>query len=233
MNGSGNTGEKKFPDADWADRYRDQDKEPSKKLFEVTDLKCGGPTQDVGTEYEALLRLKPLRTPEQLRRIRTQAQGEKWAIQPVLDTAGLNFDRPPNRFGSEVRSIIQANIWWAVFHFKSKFKRSRPWSESGRLDPLFLRPNRLYPGHPSYPSGHATMAYTWAYLIAKLDGYAKRKQALLDAAAEVALNREIAGVHFGSDSECGRQLGEQIADKIYPSANSSGPIQQYLGSLNP
>jgi membrane-associated phospholipid phosphatase len=218
MSTASHTGEGKFPDTDWADRYRGQNKLPPKEeLFSLKKLKLDRPSKDTRVENVVLLMLMPLRTPKQLERIRRQAQGEKWVIQPVLDVLYLNYDRPANVEASRLRQVIQSNIWRAVFHFKCEFMRSRSWSETpNTLQPVFLKPNRLYPGHPSYPSGHATMAYTWAYLLGHYlsADHAIKKLELLGAAAEVALNREIAGVHFKSDSDEGMRLGEEIAKAI-------------------
>lgn len=213
---SHDTGKGKFPGSDWAPRYKGQDTPPEAgdQLIDVYKLGYVDPTEDVAKEAAALQIYLPLRTTHLEERIRKQAQGEKWAIQPLLDVVGLRFDRPVHVKGSRLRHLIQTNIWWAVFHYKVQASRSRPWSQTSiNLYPIFQRPDRLYPGHPSYPSGHATMAYTWALLLAKF--HASKAPALLLAATEVAVNREVAGVHFPSDKVCGLALGSEIAKQIY------------------
>ena len=206
------TGEGCFVNDDWDLDYRGLDKFPpdGRKLLDLDLPQLGAPTGKVADECEALLKLRVLRTSDLVKRIHRQAQGEKHAIQPVLDVLGINYDRPPKVEASALRQVIQTNIRCVTFIFKDKYLRGRPSKMcSTELEPMFERPDRCHPGHPAYPSGHATMAYTWAYFFAKF--VPQRKKALLEAAAEVALNREIAGVHYASDSEAGRILGEQIA----------------------
>jgi acid phosphatase (class A) len=198
-----------FPDEDWVPYYKDQvDYKAREPLFDPSSLQLPPPADLAqGDECVRLQALRPLRAGRAID-IRRQAQSDKHAIQPVFDVIGLDVDRPPNPQGLALRARVQDNLWGPIFHFKACFNRNRPWNCCPGLEPLLQRPDRLYPGHPSYPSGHATMAYTWAYLFAVL--VPARRQALEEAAAQVAFNREVAGVHFPSDSEAGRQLAEQV-----------------------
>jgi acid phosphatase (class A) len=78
-------------------------------------------------------------------------------------------------------------------YFKFKYMRSRPaqmWTS--------LAPQVITPGHPSYPSGHALQAFLIAECV-KLAAPATTP--LCDMLAQnIAKNREIAGVHFPSDT---------------------------------
>jgi acid phosphatase (class A) len=206
--------EVEFPDKDWVDFYRDQHQFPAPPEFDFIDrgmLDLPPPGEIAyGDECARLLALKPLRG-QRMREIRQQAQSEKHAIQPVFDVLNIRIDRPVVPQAMRWRQIIQDNIWAPIFIFKREFMRGRPWNrcDLAKLDPLLQRPDRLYPGHPSYPSGHATMAYTWAHLLTAVVPAARTR--LEQAAFEVAYNREVAGVHFPSDSEAGRRLAEQMA----------------------
>lgn len=100
----------------------------------------------------------------------------------------------------------------ATFVMKQKFNRVRP----SILDKELGHAIEI-PPHPAYPSGHATGAYTLAYLLQELDpGSAK---IYLEAARRIAENREIAGVHYPSDSEAGRLLARQLADQLLSNAS--------------
>ena len=71
------------------------------------------------------------------------------------------------------------------------------------------------PGHPAYPSGHATGVFTLAYILQELDpsnAETYRKDAL-----RIARNREIGGLHYPSDTVAGRLLARQIADSLLTS----------------
>jgi len=73
------------------------------------------------------------------------------------------------------------------------------------------------PGHAAYPSGHATEAYSIAYILkVVLDRAASdtvvvpsQPDPLTRLAQRIARNREILGLHYPSDSEAGRRLAQE------------------------
>lgn len=67
-----------------------------------------------------------------------------------------------------------------------------------------MRPHPRHPGHPSYPSVHSAEAHTCALPYGQI--FPQLEDELLAAAYSVARNREIAGLHFGSATEGGRNL---------------------------
>lgn len=89
-----------------------------------------------------------------------------------------------------------------MVHFKLRFNRPRPQQLRPALMPLLPMP-----GHPSYPSGHMTIARLMskvaAGVVPALDG---PLQAL---ALRVGHNREIAGLHYPSDTAAGLSLADQ------------------------
>jgi PAP2 superfamily len=96
----------------------------------------------------------------------------------------------------------------AVMHWKYLFKRPRPAQISLDVDPVIETP-----GHPSYPSGHSTQAHLCAGLLAEIHTLRSDPQwraTLFALADEIAKNREIAGVHYPSDTAAGRKLGADI-----------------------
>jgi len=93
-----------------------------------------------------------------------------------------------------------------------------PWKlEHNRLRPSQLdkdlEPAILVPAHPSYPSGHATQSYLTAEALKHVMDSDIHTH-IEHVANEIAVNREWAGVHFASDTEAGKNLGEDIWDKI-------------------
>ena len=71
------------------------------------------------------------------------------------------------------------------------------------------------PEHGSWPSGHATQAFTAATVLAALQGGAGRVEVMADSqtfrlAARIAANRTVAGMHFAADSAAGAMLGITI-----------------------
>jgi membrane-associated phospholipid phosphatase len=90
---------------------------------------------------------------------------------------------------------------YPIMKFKAQFNRARPY-EIGAIGNLFKV------DHPSYPSGHATYSYLLAFVFGEV--YPKKKHELFTLATRIALNRELAGVHFKSDSAAGLQLAREL-----------------------
>lgn len=105
-----------------------------------------------------------------------------------------------------VMEIADQSGLMAAMFFKNKYGRGRPQQVYPALIPL-IRP----PGHPSWPSGHALESHMIA--LALMQVVPKDAHAALEGLAErIAKNREIAGVHFASDTEGGKE----IAGKVFP-----------------
>jgi hypothetical protein len=108
---------------------------------------------------------------------------------------------------------------YTALHFKEVFDRPRPSYEV----PALLPPIPV-PGHSAFPSGHATQAYLmvecidYVYSLAPAevsnpDRVTVRK-VLHALARRVARNREIAGLHYPSDSEGGRLLASHVIGRL-------------------
>lgn len=121
---------------------------------------------------------------------------------------GPIFEKETSR--PETRKLLLAGMHdmeIIIFKTKAHFNRVRP----THLDPD-IHPSIEVPGHPAYPSGHATQAHVLAYLFCELDP--ESSEAYLRSAAQIARNREIAGVHYPSDSAAGQLLARQIVDRL-------------------
>ena len=99
----------------------------------------------------------------------------------------------------------------ATFVFKKQFNRVRPSLLAEKLKaPIGTAlPN---PEHPAYPSGHAATAWSISYLLQELDP--ANAENYRKSAASIAHHREIAGLHYPSDSEAGRLLARQLLDLL-------------------
>ena len=72
------------------------------------------------------------------------------------------------------------------------------------------------PGHASYPSGHSTESHLIANLLSVVIGPENRAyEQLRPLADRIAINREVMGLHYRSDSEAGRRLAFNLADLIW------------------
>ena len=105
----------------------------------------------------------------------------------------------------------------AAMHFKEHpgtglSPRPRP----SQVCPALLPPLEL-PGHPSFPSGHATHAMLMAFCMeAALPAHGKNawRPMLHTLAGRIARNREIAGLHYPSDSRAGFELAGKVFDQL-------------------
>ena len=105
---------------------------------------------------------------------------------------------------------------YAVLYYKGRYDRPRP----SQLCPALLPPIPM-PGHASWPSGHATQAWLKARCIehvlqglppgtltpGDLEAVSSNLRTL---ALRVARNREIAGLHYPTDSAAGCKLADTI-----------------------
>lgn len=108
-----------------------------------------------------------------------------------------------------------------LYYFKRLFRRGRPFMCCDGIEPMFHKhppndpkgpPDPDYPAHAAYPSGHATKAFGLAHFYARL--FPDLTDRLLAAAADIARNREVAGLHYPSDSMAGNLLAGQVVDML-------------------
>jgi hypothetical protein len=116
--------------------------------------------------------------------------------------------------------IIALNLGqFAVMLYKQKFDRPRP----SQLRPA-LMPEMEVPGHASYPSGHSTEAHLIAHVLEMvLDPSHPARNLLHPLADRIAINREVMGLHYRSDSEAGKQLAKEIKGVIKRVAYNAPP----------
>ncbi len=149
------------------------------------------------SEVEYIIALKPLR-----RRYQGDIDAQiKDVVQPFAD--GLNLNEAELAGLRKFWATLLPDVTRVTMHFKAKFDRARPRQYSKEVDPSISPP-----GHPAYPSGHSTDAHTLALVLTEI--WPEKKTQLLSIAHQIAMNREIAGVHYRSDTAAGYLLAQQI-----------------------
>ena len=102
------------------------------------------------------------------------------------------------------------NSFWEistlVLFEKEKFNRVRPHIIEPKLQPIIE-----VPPHPAYPSGHAMQAYFVALYLS--DKFPEYKERYFQDADRIATNREVAGVHYPSDTAAGKLMAEQYFEQ--------------------
>lgn len=108
---------------------------------------------------------------------------------------------------------------------------SRLWGFAGkhhfdRVRPSFLdsalKPSIANPPHPAYPSNHTFQAIVMAQILGKV--FPEKSAEFMQDALNIARNREIAGVHYPSDTEASIVMAKEFLELLF--ANKS--IQNQL-----
>jgi hypothetical protein len=142
-------------------------------------------------------------------------QDERSGNERLFDVLQLQNERPidamlrmclgDGRHESERRSLVDAcsAIEPFLLAAKYRFMRARPSKIDDRLQPLFE-----VPGHPSYPSGHAAQGFLCGEILAW--HRPEKSELCREAGVSMGLGREVAGLHFPSDTVAGRHLAEHF-----------------------
>lgn len=184
-------------------------------------------------ECAELLSLQRSRTPDQEAEITLQAASildALWPVQKILgDPHASATGQPLKPATIELFAEMLDAVQWPLFILKRIFNRGRPGQCcGGELRPMFAD-SPLQPKHPSFPSAHACNAYTLALLLNQIKPKAGKTSGLSayeEAALKVARNREIAGLHYPSDSVAGIALAKHLFALL-----NAAPSSQYSALL--
>lgn len=132
---------------------------------------------------------------------------ENVAVSPVQIFIEDGLIGSDNNKVIELLDIINRDHAYFILERKKHFQRARP----SELDPSLTTviPN---PPYAAYPSGHAAQSYMVALVLSDFDPENAARYKKL--AHDIAFRREIAGIHFKSDSAAGVALAEDIYKKL-------------------
>jgi hypothetical protein len=122
---------------------------------------------------------------------------------------------------NKVLTIASLIGTFVAMYFKGRYARPRP----SHLCPALMPPIQV-PGHASFPSGHATQAHLMALcmrdVLAGSPTYDTASVVLWTLANRIARNREIAGLHYKSDTDGGVALALSTLPLLQQSAIAQG-----------
>lgn len=133
------------------------------------------------------------------------------AIIREVALAGYTFGGTPlgKYFDSDSHVNTEALILRVLYSYDAVIHRLK--QDFDRVRPSYLDPTLTtvieVPQHASYPSGHSSEAHLIALVFSELDE-TKREEFWKDADL-IAKHRELAGVHYPSDSTAGASLAKQ------------------------
>jgi len=149
-------------------------------------------------EAKLLYEMKTLRTRSRIKEIICQNLNPIpffWECSEISEN-----DNP--EFTSRFYNIV-SDIEIVVLALKKKFNRPRPSVVLPAIETVVP-----VPWHSSYPSGHATQSIVIAGLLSRLNP--KSTARLHNLAFRVGKNREVAGLHYPSDTKAGVVLGRYL-----------------------
>lgn len=204
-----NLAEMRYPDSWWGSAYlqvlnyqplifsRDED-------FGVKPP----PANDSDTVREEIVYLKEVakteRTEETLSRISWENEGV--AVVDMFDHSGV-YIKSGNENMTALIDMVNGDLLYFIMKAKQHYGRPRPNQIDSSIQTAI--PN---PAHAAYPSGHAAQSYMVALLLSYADP--ENRDSYIGLAKEIAHRREIAGVHYPSDTKAGQELAQAMFDRL-------------------
>ena len=130
--------------------------------------------------------------------------------KPDLFNAALGFDVTKLPATSKMLNDILKEEETGSKAAKAYFHRDRPWIVDASIKTCV--PEKPGPAANSYPSGHASVAFSLGVVLAEL--MPEKAQAILARSSEFAEHRLACGVHFRSDIVAGQQFGTVLALRL-------------------
>jgi acid phosphatase (class A) len=162
------------------------------------NYKLSPPPLDNYPEALSVLELKIKRTRGRISQIEYE---NTYALEAFWSLVGSRQGDYPDLAKKINESLL--SLTEIVLEFKEYFNRARPSSVIPEINPILP-----VPWHASYPSGHATQSFVIASMMA--NHFPKYSKKLFNLAFQVGLNREIAGLHYRSDTLAGFELGRNF-----------------------
>ena len=152
-------------------------------------------------EIAYLHTLVPERTPEKVAQIEDEMSTQTTVYSDVSYETIIGPHIRPHT--SKFIDYMIERVGPIIFAQKQKYDRVRP----SFIDPTLTTVIDI-PNHPAYPSGHAVQSYLIAVFLSELDP--QNTERYFASAERIRKNREVAGVHYPSDSEAGVLLAQQL-----------------------
>jgi acid phosphatase (class A) len=161
---------------------------------------------DNKAEFAELKAIAARSTPAEVAAATHEARDEKFD----LFNGAVGFDLTTLPETSTLLTIVGDEEETDTKAAKKFFHRVRPYS----VDTTIKTCEPTMPGKAanSYPSGHASLAFSTGVVLAAL--LPAKSQAIMARASEYAEHRLVCGVHFRSDIVAGQQYGTILALKL-------------------
>ena len=141
-------------------------------------------------------------------------------FEQFLKSKDLEFPiKEINKYMTGVRSII--------LQLKYHYNRPRPGQVADATGIDFESETLKSASTPSYPSGHATQGRFISKVLT--DMYPENEQQLMKIGEDIAYSRNVAKVHYPSDTKFGKKLGDEMYDFISPDKGRVKEVKNRYG----
>ncbi len=164
-----------------------------------------------------LHRIAAARTPERLAQAKTDDELED--VRAIAAPLGPAFSLERFPATAKLFADLRNEDSVAAKQAKAFFKRERPFFNDKGLDVCDDGHDR----QNSYPSGHATMAWSAAAVLANL--MPGNAQLILRNATDYAESRLYCGVHYRTDLEAGHVLGTVLVARLMTKPEFSAELE--------
>jgi hypothetical protein len=155
-------------------------------------------------EIKMLLDMRDLRDRMTVQRIRDENDGTTTFMGIIIDDLD-DIEKQPILAPLINYSMHDLSI--LIFRKKREHDRVRPVTLRRDIEPVIPTPH-----HPSYPSGHAAQFHLLAYIVGAV--YPELRDGAIAEARAITRRREIAGVHYQSDSTAGILLATEYFNAL-------------------
>jgi acid phosphatase (class A) len=142
-------------------------------------------------------------TPERLLQAKWDDEHENPSAYYAIIGGGFDLKTLPAT--AALFAVVMNDQSFAASKAKKAFPRLRPWASDASIHTCDPHDKPI----TSYPSGHATMGFTVAVVLATL--MPEKASAIQARAADYAYSREVCGSHYPSDTEASHVLGTAVA----------------------
>jgi hypothetical protein len=206
--------------ADWDPEYVLISKMAPKLIVETGAMRVTPPpandSEQTKAELDTLRADIALRDAETLARITAENDAEN--VTDIFLSEGLiNPAQTPSVL--EFLNYTQHDVLAIILKEKMRYQRARPSQLADDLHPVIDVPK-----HASYPSGHATQGHFAALVLAAADPDNAEKY--MQFGHDIGYRREVAGVHYPSDSKAGRELAQKLFDAVLQDDKAKALLEQ-------
>lgn len=146
------------------------------------------------------------RTPDEVAHAKADGATKNVTIFAGVMGPGFDLDKLPAT--KVLFHTVREEEKAAADRAKDHFRRNRPWITDASLHPCAVDDEP----QSSYPSGHTTMGYSMASILARL--VPSKAPSIMARAADYAHSRLICEVHFPGDVTAGEAYGLMVAERL-------------------